>query len=139
MVQNPGKGAAICQCDRKIDDFRSIYFNIQIISKAIIDSQSYCLMPMPFIAKTWFLIKGRSQELRYFLFIHLWEMLTSALRALIKNPVKKNFYEKRKKTINVLTIFFIFHKNDVKTFLIWILNECHQRTRQHDPFFINLN
>ena len=45
-------------------------------------------------------------------------MLTSALRALVKNPVKKIFYEKKKKkTINVLTVFFIFHKSDVKTFL----------------------
>ena len=29
--------------------------------------------------------------------ITLWEMLTSALRALVKNPVKENFYLKRKK------------------------------------------
>ena len=44
-------------------------------------------------------------------------MLTSALRALVKNPVKENFYEKRKKTINVLTaFFFISHKSDVKLF-----------------------
>ena len=34
-------------------------------------------------------------------------MLTSALRALVKDPVKKSFYRKRKKTINVLT-FFLF-------------------------------
>ena len=47
----------------------------------------------------------------------------SVLRALVKNPVKKNFYEK-KKTINILTTFFIFHKNDVKIFLKWIVNEC---------------
>ena len=47
----------------------------------------------------------------------------SALRALVKNPVKKSFYGK-KKTINVLTVYFIFHKSDVKTFLKWILNEC---------------
>ena len=45
-------------------------------------------------------------------------MLTSALRALVKNPVKESFYGKRKeKTINVLTAFFITHKSDVKTFL----------------------
>ena len=31
-------------------------------------------------------------------------MLTSALRVLVKNPVKENFYWK-KKTINFLTIF----------------------------------
>ena len=44
-------------------------------------------------------------------------MLISALRALVNNPIKESFYEKKKKTINVLTVFFIFHKNDVKTFL----------------------
>ena len=45
-------------------------------------------------------------------------MLTSALRALVKNPVKESFYRKRKKKkINVLIVFFISHKNDVKTFL----------------------
>ena len=44
-------------------------------------------------------------------------MLTSVLRALIKNPVKESFYGKRKKkAINILTAFFISHKSDVKTF-----------------------
>ena len=43
-------------------------------------------------------------------------MLTSALRALVKNPVKESFYAKRKKTINVLTTFFILYKSDIKTF-----------------------
>ena len=42
-------------------------------------------------------------------------MLTSALRVLVNNPVKESFYGK-KKTINILTLFFISHKNDVKTF-----------------------
>ena len=46
----------------------------------------------------------------------------SVLRALVKNPVKENFYEKRKK--NVFTAFFISYKSDVKTFLKWIVNEC---------------
>ena len=32
--------------------------------------------------------------------------------------------EKEKKTINILIIFFISHKNDVKIFLKWILNQC---------------
>ena len=40
----------------------------------------------------------------------------SALKVLVKNPVKESFYEE-KKTINVLTTFFISHKSDVKTFL----------------------
>ena len=31
--------------------------------------------------------------------------------------LKKTFIEKGKKIINVLTTFFIYHKNDVKTFL----------------------
>ena len=35
------------------------------------------------------------------------------------NPFKKSFYGKK---INILTFFFIFHKNDVKTFLKWIVN-----------------
>ena len=56
-------------------------------------------------------------------------MLTSALRVLVKNPVKESFYGKKKKTINVLTAFFISHKNDVKTFLKWIVNECPKDTR----------
>ena len=48
-------------------------------------------------------------------------MLTSALRTLIKNPVKKSFYGKKK--INVFIVFFISHKSDVKTFFNWILNQ----------------
>ena len=44
-------------------------------------------------------------------------MLRSVLRALVNNPVQKKFMEKEKKTINVLTVFFIFHKSNVKTFL----------------------
>ena len=35
----------------------------------------------------------------------------------------KFLWEKKKK-INVLTIFFISHKSDVKTFLKWIINQC---------------
>ena len=49
------------------------------------------------------------------------EMLMSAFRALIKNPVKESFDEK-KKAINILTAFFISHKSDVKTFFNYILN-----------------
>ena len=44
----------------------------------------------------------------------------SALRTLVNNPVKKkNFMKKakKKKTINVLIVFFIFHKSNVKIFL----------------------
>lgn len=56
-------------------------------------------------------------------------MLTSTLRTLVKNPVKESLYGKRKKTINVLTVFFISHKSEVKTFLKWIVNECPKDTR----------
>ena len=62
-------------------------------------------------------------------YIYKWVMLTSALRVLVNNLVKESFYGKRKKkTINVLTVFFIFHKSDVKTFLKWILNQCSKGT-----------
>ena len=42
-------------------------------------------------------------------------MLTSALKALVKNLIKESFHEKKK--INVLITFFISHKSDAKTFL----------------------
>ena len=38
------------------------------------------------------------------------------LRIMINNKFKEKFYGKRKK-INILTVFFISHKSDVKTFL----------------------
>ena len=44
-------------------------------------------------------------------------MLISVLRTLVKNTVKESFYEKRKIVINILTAFYISHKNDVKNFL----------------------
>ena len=43
-------------------------------------------------------------------------MLANALKSLVKNPVKESFYGKRKKTINVLTTFFILYKSDIKIF-----------------------
>ena len=40
----------------------------------------------------------------------------SVLRTLVNNPVKESFYGKRFFFLfNVLTVFFISHKNDVKT------------------------
>ena len=44
--------------------------------------------------------------------------------------------EKEKKTINILTIFFISHKSDVKSFLKWILKQCHTAliNMTHDLF-----
>ena len=56
----------------------------------------------------------------------------SALRVLVNNPIKESFYEK-KKVINILTVFFIFYKNNVKTFLKWIINQC---LRTHSILYI---
>ena len=50
------------------------------------------------------------------------------VRALVNNQFKKSFYEK-KKAINVLIAFSIFHKSCVKTFLKWIINLCLKGTR----------
>ena len=50
----------------------------------------------------------------------------NALKLLVNNPFKKKkvFIGKEKKiTINILTTFFIFHKNNVKTFLKLIINQ----------------
>ena len=57
-------------------------------------------------------------------------MLTNSLRVLVNNSFKENFYEKRKKkVINVFTIFFIFYKSGIKIFLKWIINYCPKSTR----------
>ena len=46
-------------------------------------------------------------------------MITDTLRVMVNNPFKKSFYEKekKKKSINVLTIFSISYESSVKTFL----------------------
>ena len=51
-------------------------------------------------------------------------MLTDAIKALVNNLFKENFYEKRKKKKQLMfwQFFFISHKSDVKTFLKWIVN-----------------
>ena len=49
------------------------------------------------------------------------------LGAMVKNPVKESFYGKKK--INILTLFFISRKSDVKTFFNLILNQCLKDTR----------
>ena len=52
-------------------------------------------------------------------------MLMSALKVLVNNPFKESFLRnKKKRVINTLTTFFISHKNDIKTFLKYIINEC---------------
>ena len=48
-------------------------------------------------------------------------MLINTFKTLVNNLFKESFYWK-KKTINILTVFFIFHKSVDKTFLKWILN-----------------
>ena len=50
-------------------------------------------------------------------------MLMDALRVIVNNLFKEIFYGK-KKVINILTVFSIFHKSDVKTFLKLIVNHC---------------
>ena len=40
-----------------------------------------------------------------------------ALKVMVNHLFKESFYEKRKKKINVLTVFSIFHKSGVKKFL----------------------
>ena len=66
-------------------------------------------------------------------------MLTSVLWVLVKTPVKKKIYRKRKKKINVLTVFFISYKSDVKTFLKWIVSECPLVSMTHLKFIRGLN
>ena len=46
-------------------------------------------------------------------------MLMNTLRTLVNNPFKESFLweKKSKKTINILTVFFISHKSDVTIFL----------------------
>ena len=53
-------------------------------------------------------------------------MLMDVLKALVNNPFKEKFYGKKK--IDILTIFFISHQNDVKIFLKWIVNYCPKGT-----------
>ena len=45
-------------------------------------------------------------------------MLKNALETFLINYLKKTLWEKKKK-INVLITFSIFHKSDIKTFLKW--------------------
>ena len=45
--------------------------------------------------------------------------------------------KKEKKVINILTVLFIFHKNNVKTFLNWILNQ-YRATLVNMTLFYNL-
>ena len=51
------------------------------------------------------------------------------LRNWLTIQLKKVFMGKENKVINVLTVFFISHKSDVKIFLKWIINQCPKCTR----------
>ena len=53
----------------------------------------------------------------------------NALRVKINNSFKESFYGKKKKLINVLTAFSIFHKSGVKIFLKRIVNHCSKGSR----------
>ena len=62
----------------------------------------------------------------------------NSLRALVNNPFKEIFMgNEKKKIINILTVFFIFHKSGIKIFLKWIINKCPKSTRSHDPLINN--
>ena len=66
---------------------------------------------------------GANWTQKWTVVINVINLLTSIFKTLVKNLVKKFFYEKIKKIINILIIFFISYKSDVKTFFNWILNQ----------------
>ena len=53
----------------------------------------------------------------------------SAVGHWLRIQLKKIFMGKEKKKVNILTVFFISQKNNVKTFLKYILNQCLNDTR----------
>ena len=57
------------------------------------------------------------------------KMLMNALRALIWKLFLEIYYGKMVKQLILLTTFYIAHKSDVKTFLIWFINNCHKENR----------
>ena len=57
-------------------------------------------------------------------------MVTSVLRVLVNNPFKESFYEKK---FNVLIVFFISYKSNVKIFLKSIINQYLKGTRLAFP------
>ena len=57
------------------------------------------------------------------------KMLMNALRALIWKLLLEIYYGKMVKQLILLTTFYIAHKIDVKTFLIWFINNCHKENR----------
>ena len=50
------------------------------------------------------------------IYINERDMQTDAIMTRVNNPFKEKFYGKRKKIINILTVFFISHKSSVKHF-----------------------
>ena len=66
-----------------------------------------CTKEYLYFKKNWKSEKMQEKVRFWKLYIKVREMLINALRAMVKNPYKESFYEK-KKTINVLTAFFYF-------------------------------
>ena len=60
------------------------------------------------------------------------KMLTNVFRVLVNNSFKENFYgkrnQKKENAIIVLIAFFISHKNGIKIFIKWIINQYHKNT-----------
>ena len=57
------------------------------------------------------------------------KMLMNALRALIWKLFLEIYYGKMVKQLILLITLYIAHKSDVKTFLIWFINNCHKENR----------
>ena len=82
-----------------------LFFHQQCASVAILQSiaciNGFCMLFMKFTNFTIF-IKNRSYDIIYIFknyFITVSVMLTSVLKALIKNPIKESFYGKKKQLI----------------------------------------
>ena len=61
--------------------------------------------------------------------LKIWEMLTSALKALVKNPVKESFditFMENEKSCQNINCFFFF---PIKNFFNLIFNQCPKGTR----------
>ena len=50
-------------------------------------------------------------------------MLMSALKVLVNNPIKENFYEKRKKKVAIMWFFSLPPKFDMKLELYHVINQ----------------
>ena len=50
------------------------------------------------------------------------------LKVLVYELFLEIFYGKMIKQLILLTTFYIFHKNNIKTFLLWFINNCSKNT-----------